>query len=163
MSIAKQLGVWGSIASLVGLVIVSIPTQANDQSVTTTTGGDNTTAIVNNTGNIIINHNGESSRGDGVFLYEEELEPPYWNEWWAYPVMNKEKNFGNAEVTIRAEGKSVDIYGILDMNCESWEHEWKSLSDFGESITASERINELIPKQVYKNVHRLFCENSRFN
>lgn len=61
MSLINKIGFWGSVASIVGLAIVLIPSQSTDKTnnnavTTTTSGRDNTTAIVNNTGNVNINH-----------------------------------------------------------------------------------------------------------
>lgn len=99
---------------------------------------------------------GQVYRGD-VFLYEEPIEM-YWNNWWAHPLSSdsQRKMLGQAELTITGEGKTVDFVGTLSMNCENGKYSWRGTENFQQRLNGREVV-ELVPRQVIKNVHKLFC------
>lgn len=102
---------------------------------------------------------GELFKG-GVFLYEEKIEGSYWNEWWGHPLKSKDDviNLGQAEITIRGEGKTVDFVGMLSINCSNGKYFWAGTQNFIDPITEIE-AEEIVPKQVITNAIRLFCPN----
>lgn len=149
------IGIIGSIASIVGLAFFFLPNNENASNSVQIQSGENNIQVGRD---IIVNHNGESSRDDGMFLYEEKIEM-YWNEWWAHPLGSKKtiKKYGQAEITIMGEGKTVDFSGIISMNCSNGKYYWRSVSNFGDAITDDIEIKRLVPDQIRKNIYKLFC------
>lgn len=94
----------------------------------------------------------------GVFLYEEPVEI-YWNDWWAHPLKSRAdvKEYGQAEPTITGEGKTVDFVGLLSINCENGKHTWRGTQNFDRTLGEQE-TDEIVPPQVIKNAHKLFCD-----
>ena len=68
---------------------------------------------------------------EGIFLYEEKVEI-YWNDWWGHPHRSdyEIQKYGQAELTVRGEGKTVDFTGTLSMNCSNAKYFWKGLRTF---------------------------------
>jgi hypothetical protein len=102
---------------------------------------------------------GTSFRG-GIFLYEQPIEGVYTNDWWAHPLKSMEeiRETGSAELTITGEGKTVEFIGTLSMDCSGRHQRWRGVQNFYDSIRGDdERITELVPNQVIRNVYRLFC------
>ena len=99
---------------------------------------------------------GESYR-QGIFLLEEKIEI-YFNDWWGHPHASdfEIQKYGQAELTVRGEGKTVDFTGTLSMNCENSRYFWKGGQDF-QSPLSDEEIEEIVPKQIYRNVYKLLC------
>lgn len=93
------------------------------------------------------------SFGKGVFLFEEKVE--IYANLWSGIAINDRVEAGQAEVLIRAEGKTADFYGILSINCENTESFWISAVNFGETVDAS----EVVPKNVVTNASFWFCNN----
>ena len=94
----------------------------------------------------------------GIFLFEEKVEI-YWNDWWAHPLRNKKEieRLGQAELTIRGEGKTVDFVGVLSMNCDNGKYFWRGVENFYTVIRNDKEIAEVVPTPVIKNVYKLFC------
>lgn len=157
--ISHVLGVIASIVSIVGGLVVFLPKQEP-----AATPSPAPIQIQSGSGNmqagrdIIINHKGESTRGDGVFLYEEKVEI-YWNEWWAHPLQSHEtmKKYGQAELTITGEGKTVDFSGVISMNCNNGKYYWKTATNFQTALSGEKDLMAVVPDQVHKNVYKLFC------
>lgn len=100
------------------------------------------------------------SRGsEGIFLFEEPIEQAgYFNEWWAHEVSSESEieQLGQVEVSIRGDGKTVDFTGLLSMNCENGKNFWRGTQNFNTPLD-EEEVNETVPKQVIRNVYKLFC------
>ncbi|PZQ43722.1 MAG: hypothetical protein DI551_11600 [Micavibrio aeruginosavorus] len=110
-----------------------------------------------------IESNINNSNGRGVFLYEEKVEM-YWNNWWAQPINlpGDIKTDGPPELQIIGSGKTVNFSGILDLQCESRVHYWRSTTNHDTPVTLEEIDSEdedlrIVPPEVYKAAFKLFC------
>ena len=85
----------------------------------------------------------------GIFLYREMIEM-YWNDWLAYPMMDKSQlpSAGQVELSVKGEGKTADFSGILSINCQNGKYSWLNSPD------------DEIPNRVIRNARSLFCLNS---
>lgn len=94
-----------------------------------------------------------------MFIFEEQLEGVYGNNWWVVPLKSKEaiKSSGQAGVIIRAEGKSAEFSGHLVMNCGGANYYWKSASNWDEPLTNLDQANEIVPKEAIGNARKLIC------
>lgn len=151
------LGIAGSIASIVGLLLFFLPKDGNEPAAKQVQSGTGNLQIGRD---LIVNRFGESTRDDGIFLYEEKVEI-YWNDWWAHPLQSRKTRdkYGHADLTITGEGKTVDFRGIISMNCENGKFHWVTASNFGKSIEGDSNISMIVPKQVTKNIYKLFCRD----
>lgn len=142
-----------------GFVAVAITVFAGSASAQSQlSSGDCSPNIGEVTGNVSINCPVGSSYRGGVFLFEEPVEI-YWNEWWGVPLKDEQymRRYHSAELTVWAEGKAVDFVGHIYMNCENSRYDWKAASNFGDRNLTSEEIDELVPRQVTRNIWKLFC------
>lgn len=100
---------------------------------------------------------GEAVDG-GVFLYREPVER-YWNDWVAYPLMARERlpTAGQAELSVRGQGKTADFNGTLSINCENGKHYWKGAENLGNALTEDAALEEAVPAQAIASAARLFC------
>lgn len=94
-----------------------------------------------------------------IFLLEEDLEGVYANFWHAVPLRTRDEiaQLNGAEMTIIGEGKTVDFYGVLHINCENKKFHWKSASNFGEALNRARSIEQSVPNAVVTNATRAFC------
>ena len=95
----------------------------------------------------------------GVYLYREHVEM-YWNDWTAYPLMDR-KNLpskNQVEALIKADGKTSTFFGVLSINCNNGKHYWEGIpSDAGDALNET-NIKDVVPKKVITNAITLFCK-----
>ena len=87
--------------------------------------------------------------GQGKFLYSEPVEGIYSNNW--HGVALNDGN-GQAVVYINGEGKTVDFYGILSVNCENSNSYWISAKNF------EVEDSSVVPQKVVMGAAFLFCK-----
>lgn len=87
----------------------------------------------------------------GVFLHREPVEM-YWDDWVAYPMMDRKDlpSDGQVILAINGEGKSVNFNGILSINCEDGQNYWEAAN--------ADTPDEHIPVAVKNNAVSLFCK-----
>lgn len=88
-----------------------------------------------------------------AFLYEEKVEI-YWNEWSGLAI-NDSAETSQAEILIRASGKTADFYGILSINCNNAKSFWISAVNYGKPVEAS----QVVPQEVMMKASVSFCNN----
>ena len=98
----------------------------------------------------------------GIYLYNEPVEADYTNDWVAFPLMEPRKfpTTGQADATIRGEGKSVDFIGNISINCENGKHSWQSGGNFIDFLTSSEAVDEVVPEIVIRKTINLLCKRA---
>ncbi len=89
----------------------------------------------------------------GIFLHRESVEM-YWDDWVAYPMLDRKDLPSNGQVTlaINGEGKSVNFNGILSINCENGQNYWEAAN--------ADAPEEHIPVAVNNNAVSLFCKGN---
>lgn len=99
--------------------------------------------------------NGESMVGsksvNGTFLFREEIDGGYWNDWHA---TSDDAVGGEVRLEVMGEGKTAGFGGTLVIDCASHASHWENLDANG--WTAVEEI----PSTVIQNATRLFCNDS---
>ena len=101
---------------------------------------------------------GEPTNG-GVYLYREPIEM-YWNDWTAYPLMDRKSlpSTDQVEALIKAEGKTAGFFGVLSINCNSNKYFWDGTpSNFGDALNET-TVKDVVPQQVITNAITLFCK-----
>ena len=95
----------------------------------------------------------------GSFLYRQKVEM-YWNDWIAYPLMDKATlpTAGQARATVIGEGKTVSFIGNVSINCENGQYYWESAGSDSEFLTAEEQVDSIVPEPVISNAVKLFCK-----
>lgn len=71
LSLVEKIGLWGSLASIVGLVLVFMPPAASSQSepkAQATTSGEKSPAIGSNQGNVTINYGGDVTTREKAYV-----------------------------------------------------------------------------------------------
>lgn len=98
----------------------------------------------------------------GIFIYHEPVEM-YFNDWIAYPLMDKRNLPSTFEIrlTIVGEGKTISFIGNVDINCGSGKAYWLSGNSFYEILISQAYIESVVPAQVIKNSIQLFCKQSK--
>ena len=101
---------------------------------------------------------GTASDG-GLYLYRESIEM-YWNDWVAYPLLDRKRlpSLDQVEALIKADGKTAGFYGVLSINCNNGKYYWEGTpSNFGDALNETD-IKSVVPQQVVDNAISLFCK-----
>lgn len=147
------IGIIGSLASIIGLIYLFIPSTAENKSTQTQTQSGNNNMQA---GSSIIINNNESSSGGKIYLYEQKIEN-YWNEWYANPLKTRDKMLKNGpSVLVTGEGKTVEFSGILDIDCGSGRKSWRSVQNFNSLVEDKTEIDQMVPKEVYHAICKIF-------
>lgn len=95
----------------------------------------------------------------GVFLYRESVEM-YWDDWIAFPLMEKTSipTPGQARLTLVGKGKTATFIGNFSINCENGKHYWESAANASEFLVSEEQAEEIVPRTVVSNAVKLFCK-----
>ncbi|SDY33903.1 hypothetical protein SAMN05421644_15116 [Allochromatium warmingii] len=103
-----------------------------------------------------------ASINGGIFLYRDSIEM-YWNDWLAFPLMNKADipTSSQARATIIGEGKTAAFIGNISINCENGQHFWESAGNGSEFLASEREAEEIVPVQAIKNSVKLFCKRTR--
>lgn len=92
-----------------------------------------------------------SRDGNGTFLFREEIDGGFWNDWHA---TSGDAVGGEARLDVKGEGKTAGFGGTLVIDCASHASHWENLDADGWTTV------EEIPATVIQNATRLFCTNS---
>ncbi|MCG7495227.1 hypothetical protein [Thalassobius sp. Cn5-15] len=113
----------------------------------------------NGTGNVVGNNNNVTintriSNSDRTFLFKENIEL-FWNEWWGTLV--GEKSTGTLTLVIEGEGKTVQLIGILYMNCSNGKASWELIKNWANGDPNDPNAVNEVPTEVYSNANLVFC------
>jgi hypothetical protein len=95
----------------------------------------------------------------GLYLYREPIEM-YWNDWVAYPLLDRKTlpSHDQVEALIKADGKTTGFYGVLSINCNNGKYYWEGTpSNFQDPLDET-KIKSVVPQQVVDNAISLFCK-----
>ena len=95
----------------------------------------------------------------GIFLHREPIEM-YWDDWIAYPLMDKKllPSTDQVYLLIKSEGKMTAFLGVLSINCNNGKYFWDGTPSNGAEALNESNIKEVVPQQVITNAITLFCK-----
>lgn len=153
-----SLGLAGSLASIVGLLFLFLPSDSR-KSETMVFGNVQNQSGSNNVqaGEQVVVNNYSSQASKPTFVHREEIGGPYINEWYAQPLTSTDVSGGRGlTVLILGEGKTVEFSGILNFKCDGGHKNWRSVQNFYQTITDESEIKALVPEAVFHTTCRLF-------
>ena len=100
-----------------------------------------------------------SATNGGIYIYRESVEI-YWNDWVAYPLIDRHKlpYDDQIESLIKGEGKTAMFYGVLSINCINGKYYWEGIPSNNGDVLNDSSINDAVPSQVINNAISLFCK-----
>lgn len=132
----------------IAVLVASLSTQIAAQTIQQNGTGN----IVGSNNNVTINT--RISNSDRTFLFKENAEL-FWSEWWGTLV--GEKSTGTLTLVIEGEGKTVQLIGIMYMNCSSGQASWELIKNWANGDPNDPYAINEVPSEVYSNANLVFC------